>query len=195
MEHDGFSLDDKRQRVPENDIPDILECWKHRREAMFAQKRAQRLADLQKQITPLKSQALKLHAEINRLTFEVAIAPGTDTEEVAEKSLRVAESSGDNDESKIIHLDPRGALETDQRKLEELHEQMAPLQNEINQLNRQFWVSKEKVKANKYDLSASRYRQIEQEEVFYEKPKVTLERLQKLEKAMGQVTGELHKSI
>src|SRR6266568_2252889 len=75
MEHDGFSLDDKRQRVPENDIPDILECWKHRREAMFAQKRAQRLAQLQKQITPLKAQALNLHAEINRLTFEAAIAP------------------------------------------------------------------------------------------------------------------------
>src|SRR6266702_2765281 len=46
MEHDGFSLDDKRQRVPENDIPDILESWKHRREPTFAQKRAQRLAEL-----------------------------------------------------------------------------------------------------------------------------------------------------
>src|SRR5438270_155593 len=137
MEHDGFSLDDKRQRVPENDIPDILECWKHRHEAMFAQKRAQRLADLQKQITPLKTQALKLHAEINRLTFEVAIAPEANAEELAEKSLRVAESSGDNDESRIIHIDPRGALEADQQELQELHEQMAPLQNEINQLNRQ----------------------------------------------------------
>jgi len=44
----------------------------------------------------------------------------------------------------------------------ETHEKMAPLQNEINQLNRQFWVSKDQVQANKYDLSASRYRQIEQ---------------------------------
>src|SRR5437016_1734479 len=74
MEHDGFSLDDKRQRVPENDIPDILECWKHRREATFAQKRAQRLAELKRQITPLKDRALDLHAEINRLTFDAAIA-------------------------------------------------------------------------------------------------------------------------
>ena len=191
MEHDGFSLDDKRQRVPDNDIPDILECWKHRREAMFAQKRAQRLADLQKQIAPLKAQALKLHAEINRLTFEVATAPETDAEELAEKSLRVAESSGDNDESKIIHLDPRGALETNQQKLEQLHEQMAPLQNEINQLNRQFWVSKDKVKANKYDLSASRYRQIEQDEVYYEKPEVTLKRLQQLEVSLRDVASEI----
>src|SRR5881394_4092091 len=61
MEHDGFSLDDKRQRVLENDIPDILDCWKYRREPRFAQTRAQRLADLQKQIAPLKTQALKLH--------------------------------------------------------------------------------------------------------------------------------------
>jgi type I restriction enzyme M protein len=181
MEHDGFSLDDKRQRVPDNDIPDILECWKHRREAMFAQKRAQRLANLQKQIAPLKTQALKLHAEINRLTFEVAIAPEADAEELPEKSLRVAESPGDNDESKIIHLDPHAALVADQQRLETLHEQMAPLQNEINQLNRQFWVSKDQVKANKYDLSASRYRQIEHDEVYYERPSVTFDRLRRLD--------------
>src|SRR5439155_4693482 len=130
-------------------------------------------------------------------TFEVAIAPEADAEELVEKSLRVAESSGD-DESKIIHLDPGGALEADQQRLEELHEQMAPLQNEINQLNRQFWVSKDEVKANKYDLSASRYRQIEQEEVFYEKSKVTLDRLRQIEgtairsvAALEEMTAEL----
>ena len=95
-----------------------------------------------------------------------------------EQALRVAESPDD----KIIHLDPQAALEADQQKLEKLHEQMAPLQNEINQLNRQFWVSKDKVKANKYDLSASRYRQIEQEEVFYEQSAITLQRLKELER-------------
>jgi hypothetical protein len=41
---------------------------------------------------------------------------------------------------------------------------MAPLRAEIDQLNRQFWVTKAQVKANKYDLSASRYRQVEQDE-------------------------------
>jgi type I restriction enzyme M protein len=54
---------------------------------------------------------------------------------------------------------------------------------EINQLTRQFWVTKDQVKANKYDLSASRYRQVEQEEEFYEEPKVTLKRLRQLEAA------------
>src|SRR5216684_4699965 len=52
MEHDGYSLDDKRQKVPENDIPDILECWRNRRDAKFQQKRAQRLTDLQEYIAP-----------------------------------------------------------------------------------------------------------------------------------------------
>lgn len=32
MEADGYSLDDKRSRINENDIPDIVEKWKHRKE-------------------------------------------------------------------------------------------------------------------------------------------------------------------
>ena len=68
---------------------------------------------------------------------------------------------------------------------------MAPLQAEINQLNRQFWVTKAQVKANKYGLSASRYRQIEQDEPFYELPSVTLERLLKLEHLMEREAQEL----
>ena len=67
---------------------------------------------------------------------------------------------------------------------------MAPLQNEINQLNRQFWVSKDQVKANKYDLSASRYRQIQKEEAFYERPEVTLDRLAKLESVALATTND-----
>src|SRR6266576_3569301 len=103
MEHDGFSLDDKRQRVTENDIPDLLACWQHRHDAKFQKQRDSRLAELQKQIAPLKAQALKLHAEINRLTFEAAIA-----------------SDGENEKA-------RTALEGDQQKLEKFHEQMTPL--------------------------------------------------------------------
>jgi type I restriction enzyme M protein len=37
-------------------------------------------------------------------------------------------------------------LEADRQRLAQLHEQMAPLQAEINQLNRQFWVTKAQVK-------------------------------------------------
>jgi type I restriction enzyme M protein len=65
---------------------------------------------------------------------------------------------------------------------------MTPLQTEINQLSRQFWVTKDQVKTNKYDLSTSRYRQVEQDEDFYEEPNVTLKRLRQLEAAaIGEV--------
>jgi type I restriction enzyme M protein len=72
---------------------------------------------------------------------------------------------------------------------------MTPLQTEINQLTRQFWVTKEQVKANKYDLSASRYRQVEQDEEFYEGPKVTLGRLRQLETAAMAEVAILHEML
>lgn len=162
MEHDGYSLDDKRQKVSENDIPDVLDCWNHRRDAKFQQKRAQRLADLQKQIAPLKKDRLEHHAIIHRLKFE----------EVVSKTADKA----------------RAAREKAEAELAELQSRITPLQTEIDQLTRQFWVTKDRVKANKYDLSASRYRQVEQDEVFYEDPKVTLKRLRQLEAA---ATGEV----
>ncbi len=163
MEHDGYSLDDKRQKVAESDIPDVLDCWNHRRDVKFQQKRAQRLADLQRQIAPLKKDRLEHHAIIHRLKFEEVVSKTPD------KSR-----------------DTREKAETE---LTELQSRITPLQTEINQLTRQFWVTKDQVKANKYDLSASRYRQIEPDEVFYEDPDVTLKRLRQLEAvAIGEVS-------
>lgn len=165
MEHDGYSLDDKRQRVAENDIPDVLDCWHHRRDAKFQQKRSQRLAHLEKQIAPLKNDRLKHHAIIHRLKFEEIVS------KIADKA--------------------RATREKAEAELAELQSRIAPLQSEINQLTRQFWVSKDQVKANKYDLSASRYRQVEQDEEFYERPQVTLERLQQLETTARSVIVSL----
>jgi type I restriction enzyme M protein len=159
MEHDGYSLDDKRQKVSENDIPDLLDCWQHRRDAKFTQKRAQRLAELQKQIAPLKADRLKHHEIIHSLKFEEVIA-----------------NDGNADAA-------RAAREQAEAELATLQAQVTPLQTEINRLGRQFWVTKDQVKAYNYDLSASRYRQIEEDEVFYEKPAITLDRLRQLETA------------
>jgi len=125
---------------------------------------------MKQQIAPMKAERSLLQKEINRLMFEAAIAPEDDA-------------------------DKQAASEADQQKLPILHEQMAPLQAEINQLNRQFWVTKEQVKANKYDLSASRYRQVEQDEVYYEAPRVTMERLLKLEHVMAAEVAELEKLL
>ncbi len=77
----------------------------------------------------------------------------------------------------------------------QLYKQIAPLQAEMNQLNHQFWVTKAQVKTNKYDLSASCYHQIEQDEPFYESPQVTRERLLKLEQVMAVKVRELEKLL
>jgi len=166
MDHDGFSLDDKRQPVTENDIPDILACWHNRHNAHFQAARNQRLQDLKAQVAPLKAEKLTMQAEMNRLTFESVIA---------------AEENG------AIHSE----LEKAQQTLAELQTRISPLQWEINQLTRQFWVTKEQARANKYDLSASRYRQIERDENYYESPKTTMERLLQLEKAISEEVGKL----
>jgi len=165
MAHDGFSLDDKRQPTAENDIPDILECWRYRHDADFQAAREARLAALREQAAPLIAQRLALQGEINRLTFESAIAP---------------------DDEKA-----NGALDEVNDELAALEAQIAPLQAQIDQLTRQFWVDKKQVKANKYDLSASRYREVEQDETYYEKPQVTLERLLELDRVMTEEAREL----
>ena len=171
MAYDGFSLDDKRQLTPEqNDIPNILQCWQHRVDAEFIAQRQARLETLNQQITPLKAEKLLLQKEINRLLFEAAIAPEDD--DMAQQ-----------------------ALEADQQKLATLDAQIAPLRAEIDQLTRQFWVTKAQVKANKYDLSASRYRQVEPDEQYYEAPQVTMERLLKLEHVMAAEVAELEKLL
>lgn len=167
MEHDGFSLDDKRQRVTENDIPDILKCWEHRLDDEFTHKRVQRLAELQEQIAPLKAERLQLQADINRLTFEAVIADDLGEQEA------------------------RSTLDVDQIKLDNLQSQISPLQKEINQLNRQFWVTRDQVRAKRYDLSASRYRQIEEDLAFFDRPNVTLERLSELEEVMRKEISAL----
>ena len=85
----------------------------------------------------------------------------------------------------------RITLETEEQILAELVERIQPIQKEIDQLGNQFWVTKKDVQAHKYDLSASRYRQIEADETFYEEPNVTLERLMTLEDIMKAETKDL----
>lgn len=169
MEHDGYSLDDKRQKVTENDIPDVLDCWNRRRDAKFQQARAQRLADLRKQIAPLKKDRLEHIAIIHQLKFE----------EVVSESADIARTSRENADAVLAELQSR----------------ITPLQTQINQLTRQFWVAKDLVKANKYDLSASRYRQIDQDDAFYEVPKITLERLHKLDALVTSEIAELKEML
>ena len=112
---------------------------------------------------------LKLHADINRLQFERAIAPEGDTTAGA-------------------------ALEREQAELAALHAQIAPLQMEMNRLSA-ILGQEAKVAANKYDLSASRYRQVERDEMYYEVPEVTIERLVQLDEVMRREHEALEESL
>ena len=122
--------------------------------------------------TPLKAERLELEAEINRLTFEQAISAGRRRRRLARRWQR-----------------PRA-------RLEELHGAARPAAGrDTTSSARQFWVSKEQVKANKYDLSASRYRQVEADEVYYEKPEVTLERMARLEQVMEEEISKIGEMV
>jgi type I restriction enzyme M protein len=179
MAHDGFSLDDKRQPAAENDIPDLLECWKRRTDRDFASARARRLADLQAEAAPLKAERLKLQAEINRLTFESVIAENHFTAENTESTEKNKKISANSALSAVKKsLTEMGA------RLDALQSRIGNLQSEIDQLGRQFWVTVEQVRANKHDLSASRYKPVTSDETYHEPPQVTLERLQRLEQVM-----------
>ena len=173
MAHDGFSLDDKRQPMPENDLPDILECWRHRYDADFQTAREARLDELREQVAPMKAARLELQGEINRLSFESAIAPD------------------DGDEADAA----RAALEGVNDELAALQAVIAPLQAQIDQLTRQFWVTQQQVAGNNYDLSASRYRLEEHDEVYYERPLVTLGWLCELERIMSDEIGDLEELL
>ena len=121
------------------------------------------------------------------MKFETAIEPQINADErrlpeSGKKNLRPSASSAVK-------------LSVAEAELAELQTRIAPLENEINQLTRQFWVTKDQVKANKYDLSASRYRQLEHDETFYEKPAVTLDRLHQLEKVAEADVKALEKML
>jgi len=195
MAHDGFSLDDKRQPVPENDIPDILECWHHRHDANFQAARQARLEELQTQVAPLKAERLKLQGEINQLTFESAIAPESSSSFRASEGEPALSPSKGEATGASRGISPRTALDAANDELAELDSRIAPLQAQMDQLTRQFWVTREQVAANNYDLSASRYRQVEPDEAYYEKPQVTMERLLELEQVIAEEVQEIEELL
>ena len=224
MAHDGFSLDDKRVAIDENDIPDVVNCWEKRNNKKFKEIRDLRISDLRAELTPLKEKRLKLQADINRLSFELAVDSGSNSLNVpkvgADKSSRVKETFGTveqgnvkkrpvglDDKTQSLDKKPTGRslaetfgtvaeqLQSAQEQLSNLQSLISAPQSELDRLTRQFWVTKEQVKANKYDLSASRYRQVDADAVYHEKPSVTLERLARLENTMLDEIKELKKSL
>jgi type I restriction enzyme M protein len=191
MAHDGFSLDDKRVPVAENDIPDVVECWRRRFDKKFSDIRSSRIEELRTLLAPLKAERLKLQAEVNRLQFEAVIQQDRqDKQDEQNPTHPIHPVSTPNP----IHPAHPVLTET-QARLANLQSQIENPQSELDRLTRQFWVTKEQVRANKYDLSASRYRQVEADAAYHEKPAVTLERLARLERVMLEEIEELRKMM
>ena len=111
MDADGFSLDDKRQKVTDNDIPDIVEKWKARFDPH--------------PVTPLPNR-----------------------ERGVESRSKSGTKRGEGNESR------KGKC---------------------------FLVPAEEIRANKYDLSISRYKEIEHKEIEYDKPDVIMKKVMELE--------------
>ena len=88
------------------------------------------------------------------------------SQQVSQQGTELQQTRQDVDKNATaISATDEKATAADQRATDALN-RMKQNQQEINQLGRQCWVSKDQVKANKYDLSASRYRQVEQDAVF-----------------------------
>jgi type I restriction enzyme M protein len=195
MAHDGFSLDDKRVALDasRNDIPDVVNGWKRRFDPAFSGSREARIGELRALLGPLKEERRTLQAEINRLTFETALENPLNT-----KDTKVTKENPKENLVDFVSFESfvfKNALAEAQQKLAVLQSKIVNPQSELDRLTRQFWVTKEQVKANKYDLSASRYRQADADAVYHEQPSVTLERLSRLEQVMMDEIRELGKLV
>ena len=195
MAHDGFSLDDKRQKVDENDIPDVVDCWSKRFDPDFETARRQRIDDLRRELAPLKSERLALLSEINRLQFESVVTPENLTTETPSHGQVPERVEEQKENLSALRDSVVNSLSDAQSKLTELGSKIEAPQSELDRLSRQFWVDAEQVRQNKYDLSASRYRQAEVDESYHESPQVTLERLARLEQVMADEIKELEKML
>jgi type I restriction enzyme M protein len=190
MAHDGFSLDDKRVKAAENDIPDVIACWKKRFDASFLENRNSRIEELRALLAPLKAERLESQAEINRLQFEAVLAP-PDLRSPSPNSTEVPSNLGRAGEG----------LSDAQARLADLQSQIQNPQSELDRLTRQFWVTKAQVCKGgaslrpNYDLSASRYRQVDADAAYHEQPVVTLERLARLEELMASEINEIAKLL
>lgn len=147
MEADGFSLDDKRQKTVENDIPDIVKQW-----------------------------GTKTVSHPERLPAE-----GTQAGQSKDVMRKAAEPAVEY----ALHASTPSRQETVGTALS-----MTALR-----AGKCFLVPADEIRANKYDLSISRYKQIEHMEVEYEKPNIVMEKVLVLEKEIANEIEEIKSMI
>jgi len=169
LEHDGFSLDDKRERIPDDDIPDVLDCWANRGSSEYAGGRDARLTELRFNLEPLKLLRLKQLEQIHDLRFMEALAQDP--------------------------ADARRAREDAEAVLRELEAASNPIALEINRLTRQVWVPRQQVADNRYDLSPKLYRFIERRNQYREDPVDTINRLRQLDDVAADGLAFIEKAV
>ena len=124
LEHDGYSLDDKRYPIEKNDIPHLIASWKQYRQS---------------------------------------------------KNLLADEFMGHKFNEQFDEQFPNGLEANDWQ----------------DKTQKAFVVPKADLKANKYDLSINRYKEVVYEEEVYDPPKEVLGRLKALEVEIQKELGEL----
>jgi len=143
MEADGFSLDDKRQRIAQNDISDIITQWKNKN---------LRHPELRPELVEGRSEG----SEKIRLAAEP----------------KTKYSKGRSDPSVVV---------SDFRESRDGVERL-PQDDGRGRAGKCFLVPADEIRTNKYDLSISRYKEIEHTEIKYEKPGVIMQKVMRLEK-------------
>jgi len=123
MQADGYSLDDKRQKIQSNDIPDIVHSWQNR------------------------------HCD--------------------EEDSVIARSEATKQSDAKRH----------------------PERSEGSKKPNHFWVTAQEIRENKYDLSISRYKEIEYKEVKHERPESIANHLLDLEETIIKDINELKTSL
>ncbi len=153
MQADGYSLDDKRQKIAENDIPDIISKWNRRG-----------LVTTPLVTTPLVTTPL--------VTTPLVTTPLVTTPDaITPKDAVTAPLRGSVGISDAVTAPLHGSRGN-------MNAETAPLHD---RKGKEFYVSVEEIRANKYDLSISRYKEIEHQEIEYEKPEIIMERILDLE--------------
>ncbi|MDP2887103.1 MAG: class I SAM-dependent DNA methyltransferase [Ignavibacteria bacterium] len=145
MEADGFSLDDKRQKAAENDIPDILAQWKNKKA-----RHPERSPEHRPELVEGRAERVEGHSRRMLMAAEGKVEYASQERASTKPALSVVEG-----------LSMTGV---------------------VGRAGKCFLVAADEIRSNKYDLSISRYKEIEHTEIKYEKPGVIMQKVMRLEK-------------
>jgi len=175
MKADGYSLDDKRAEVKENDIPDIVERFRNHTSADFGSAQS---AEVLTQSTSAE------HPKIEAAATQSSIE-GAD----AERNI----TNSDNEGAATTNSEIEGAA---------IRPSSAPIERSRNEAemsrsrsDQSFLVPFSEIKANDWDLSINRYKEIVYEEVKYDPLATIIADIEKLDTERNQALEALKQML